>query len=55
MITTDSEDYVTLKIKQNIKNLKNNKELYNYIEDIIIMEVHKSFNKDSLLIDLAYM
>ncbi|MCY6354993.1 AAA family ATPase [Clostridium sp. ZS2-4] len=36
-----------------IKNLENNKELYDYIEDIIVRGVQKSFNKDNPLIDLG--
>jgi hypothetical protein len=36
-----------------IKNLENNKELYNYIEDIIVRGIEKSFNADNPLIDLG--
>lgn len=36
-----------------IKNLENNEELYDYIEDIIIRGVQKTFNKDNPLIDLG--
>jgi len=38
-----------------IKNLENNKELYGYIEDIIVRGNDKSFNKDNPLIDLGIL
>ena len=36
-----------------IKNLENNKELYDYIEDIIVRGNDKSFNNDNPLIELG--
>ncbi|HEY5523743.1 MAG TPA: GxxExxY protein, partial [Clostridium sp.] len=36
-----------------IKNLENNEELYNYIEDIIIRGIEKSFNTDNPLIEIG--
>lgn len=38
-----------------IKNLENNKELYDYIEDIIVRGNVKSFNNDNPLIELGYL
>ncbi|MBW6410727.1 GxxExxY protein [Clostridium weizhouense] len=36
-----------------IKNLENNKELYSYIEDIIIRGIEKGFNNDNPLIEIG--
>jgi hypothetical protein len=36
-----------------IKNLENNKELYDYIEDIIVRGNDKSFNNDNALIEIG--
>ncbi len=38
-----------------VKNLENNKELYNYIEDIIVNGNDKSFNNDNPLIGLGIL